>query len=292
MTSNKDSAPAHSEGAEGVADAAGGRPHKRRARTRRDKFRRRFAGALALGVALAGVGALYAVFVPEPSTAHAAVDPALVRKGEQVYNNTCISCHGANLGGVEDRGPSLIGVGAAAVYFQTSTGRMPMVRQEAQAKRKPQRLTPEQIDAVMAYVQANGGGPVLPKASGKELRGDNPARGGQLFRLNCASCHNFTGQGGALSAGKFAPPLAPANEEQIYAAMQTGPANMPKFSDRQLTPEEKKDIIAYVKSVASSQNSPGGFGLGGFGPASEGVVAWVVGIGALIGATLWIGSKA
>ncbi|SFQ36808.1 ubiquinol-cytochrome c reductase cytochrome c subunit [Amycolatopsis arida] len=259
---------------------------------RRAKFRRRVSGLLALGVALVSLGGLYAVFAPEPQTAQAQGDPALLRKGEEIYNNTCITCHGANLEGVEDRGPSLIGIGEAAVYFQTSTGRMPMVRQEAQAQRKPPKLTPEQIDALGAYIQANGGGPQRPAEKGAELRGDNPARGSELFRLNCASCHNFTGQGGALSAGKFAPPLAPANEEQLYTAMLTGPQNMPKFSDRQLTPEEKKDIIAYVKSVNDGNNNPGGNGLGGFGPATEGVIAWLVGIGALIGVTLWIGSRA
>jgi ubiquinol-cytochrome c reductase cytochrome c subunit len=124
------------------------------------------------------------------------------------------------------------------------------------------------------------------------LRGSDPARGGELFRLNCASCHNFTGRGGALSAGKFAPNLDPASEEQIYTAMLTGPESMPKFSDRQLTPAEKMDIIAYVKSVSDSNNNPGGNPLGGIGPASEAVVAWVVGIAALVGVTLWIGSKA
>ena len=35
--------------------------------------------------------------------------------------------------------------------------------------------------------------------------------------------------------------------------MVTGPQNMPKFSDRQLTPEEKQDIIAYVKSAAEAR---------------------------------------
>ncbi|SFB36392.1 menaquinol-cytochrome c reductase cytochrome c1 subunit precursor [Amycolatopsis marina] len=259
---------------------------------RRSKFRRRMAGALALGLALLSAGGLYAVFAPEPQTAQAQVDPALLRKGEEIYNNTCISCHGSNLEGVQDRGPSLIGIGDAAVYFQTSTGRMPLARQEAQAQRKPPKLTPEEIDALGAFIQANGGGPVRPDETGAALRGDNPARGGELFRLNCASCHNFTGQGGALSSGKFAPELGPATEEQIYTAMLTGPQNMPKFSDRQLSPEEKRDIVAYVKSVSDGNNNPGGNSLGGFGPASEGVIAWVVGIGALIGATLWIGSRA
>lgn len=256
------------------------------------KFRRRMAGAMALGVALLSAGGLYAVFAPEPQAAQAQEDPALIRKGEEVYNNTCISCHGENLQGVEGRGPSLIGVGEASVYFQTASGRMPMVRQEAQALRKPPRLSPEEIDALGAYIQANGGGPQRPEESGAELRGSNPARGAELFRLNCASCHNFTGQGGALSAGKFAPELAPASEEEIYTAMQTGPQNMPKFSDRQLSPEEKRDIVAYVKSVSDGNNAPGGNGLGGLGPASEGMIAWVVGIGVLVGATMWIGSRA
>jgi len=285
MTSSKDSASASSGGA-----APG--PRGKRGRTRREKLRRRFAGALALGIALVGVGALYAVFAPEPQTAQAAADPALVRKGEKIYDNTCITCHGSNLEGVEDQGPSLIGVGEASVYFQTSTGRMPMSRQEAQPDRSPVQLDPDEIDALMAYVQANGGGPQLPEETGEELRGDDTARGAQLFRLNCASCHNFTGQGGALSSGKYAPELQDANEEQIYAAMLSGPANMPKFSDRQLTQQEKEDIVAYVKSVSAGDDGGGGLSLGGFGPASEGVVAWVVGIGALLGATLWIGSRA
>ena len=40
---------------------------------------------------------------------------------------------------------------------------------------------------------------------------------------------------------------------------------MPKFSDRQLSPEEKRDIVAYVRMAAEAPN-PGGYGLGGFGP--------------------------
>jgi ubiquinol-cytochrome c reductase cytochrome c subunit len=196
---------------------------------------------------------------------------------------------------VQDRGPSLIGVGEAAVYFQVSTGRMPAVRNEAQAERKDPKFTSEQTDALGAYVQANGGGPVVVREENGEiaqasLRGDDIGRGSELFRLNCASCHNFTGKGGALSSGKYAPPLGAANEQQILTAMLTGPQNMPKFSDRQLSPEEKRDIIAYVKD--STETAPqGGWGLGGFGPATEGLAMWAVGIVAVIGAALWIGAR-
>jgi ubiquinol-cytochrome c reductase cytochrome c subunit len=241
---------------------------------------------LALAVALLSAGALYVVFAPQAQTARAQEDPALVRQGEQLYNNACISCHGMNLQGVNARGPSLIGVGEAAVYFQVSTGRMPASRQEAQIAEKPVRFTPQEIDALGAFVQANGGGPIVPKDS---LAGGDVARGGDLFRLNCASCHNFTGRGIALSYGKYAPAIQGVNAQQIYSAMTTGPQSMPRFSDRQLTPEDKKDIIAYLQS---DRNNPGGYSLGGFGPVPEGLISWIVGITALVGVTLWIGSKA
>ncbi|WP_028922786.1 c-type cytochrome [Pseudonocardia acaciae] len=269
-------------------------------RSARTKLHRRVAAALALGFALLGSGGLYAAFAPQPQTAVAADDSALVAQGQQVFNNHCISCHGSNLQGVADRGPSLIGAGSAATYFQVSSGRMPLARQEAQAERKHPLAEFDQnteegrrnTDALSAFVQANGGGPERPAEHGLALRGGDPARGGELFRLNCASCHNFTGQGGALSSGKYAPPLAPASEDQIYTAMLSGPQNMPHFSDRQLAPEEKKDIIAYVKSVSDGQNNPGGNPLGGIGPVSEGLIAWIVGITALVAVTLWLGAKA
>ncbi|WP_017976209.1 c-type cytochrome [Actinopolyspora halophila] len=256
------------------------------------KFRRRLSGVLALGIALVAAGGLYSVLLPEPQTATAAEDPSLVREGKELYKTSCISCHGENLQGVEDRGPSLIGVGGAAVHFQVSTGRMPLMRQEAQAPRKPVDFSPREIRALAAYAQSVGGGPKQPSAEGEQLQGDDPARGAELFRLNCASCHNFTGRGIALSAGKDAPELSQATEQQIYEAMHTGPANMPKFSERQLTPDEKEDIIAYVKSVTDGNNNPGGNALGGYGPGPETVVAWVIGLGSLVGLTLWIGARA
>jgi ubiquinol-cytochrome c reductase cytochrome c subunit len=257
----------------------------------RSKLQRRIAGLLALAFALIGTGALYSFMVPEPQTATAQPDAVAVREGQTVYNTTCITCHGANLEGVQGRGPSLIGVGEAAVYFQTETGRMPLAQQGAQADEKPRKLTTDEISKVMAFIQSRGGGPTLPAERGEQLRGTDPARGGELFRLNCASCHNFTGRGGALSSGKSAPALDDSTELEMYAAMVSGPESMPKFSERQLTPEEKKDIIAFVKSVTNGNNNPGGNPIGGLGPQSEGLIAFIVGMAALLGITLWIGAK-
>ncbi|MDT5274444.1 MAG: ubiquinol-cytochrome c reductase cytochrome c subunit [Mycobacterium sp.] len=262
----------------------------------RRRLRRRFSAGLLLVVALATAGGLAAVLTPSPQVAVAdESSSALLRTGRQLFETSCVTCHGANLQGVPDRGPSLIGVGEAAVYFQVSSGRMPAVRGEAQAVRKDPIFDESQIDALGAYVEANGGGPnVLRNPDGsiamKSLRGDDLGRGGDLFRLNCSSCHNFTGKGGALSSGKFAPDLEPANEQQILDAMRTGPQNMPKFSDRQLSFESKKDIIAYVRTAAE-ERSPGGYGLGGFGPAPEGMAMWIIGMVAAIGLALWIGAR-
>jgi ubiquinol-cytochrome c reductase cytochrome c subunit len=263
----------------------------------RRRLRRRLSAALLLLIGLAVAGGLAATLTPDPQVAVAdESQSALLRTGKQLFDTSCVTCHGANLQGVPDRGPSLIGVGEAAVYFQVSTGRMPAMSLEAQMPQKPPQFDPAQIDALGAYVQANGGGPTAPRDQNgniaqDSLLGDDVAAGGDLFRLNCSSCHNFTGKGGALSSGKYAPSLAGAEPAQIYTAMLSGPQNMPKFSDRQLSPEQKRDIVAYVR-MATNAPDPGGYGLGGFGPTSEGMAIWIIGIVAIIGVALWIGARA
>ncbi|AMO62130.1 Ubiquinol-cytochrome C reductase QcrC [Mycolicibacterium phlei] len=263
----------------------------------RRRLRRRLSGAVLLLLGLGLAGGLAATLTPTPQVAVAdESQSALLRTGKQLYDTSCVTCHGVNLQGVADRGPSLVGVGEAAVYFQVSTGRMPAMRGEAQAPSKPAQFDEQQIDALGAYIQANGGGPTLVRDDNgriaqESLIGDNVARGGDLFRLNCASCHNFTGKGGALSSGKYAPDLGNAEPAQIYTAMLTGPQNMPKFGDRQLSPEEKRDIVAYVVESAKTP-SYGGYGLGGFGPAPEGMAIWIIGMVAAIAAALWIGARA
>jgi len=141
-----------------------------RGRSARGKLHRRIAGALALGIALLSAGALYTVFAPQPQTAIAQDDSQLVAQGQQVFDNHCISCHGANLQGVTDRGPSLIGVGSAATYFQVSSGRMPLARQEAQGERKKPLYTREQAQQIGAYIQSLGGGPELPNQTDAQLK--------------------------------------------------------------------------------------------------------------------------
>ena len=260
-----------------------------RARARqRSKRRRRLANVSGLLAGLILTGALYSAFSPASAAEDSGTQSSAEAAGKALYDRSCISCHGSNLQGVPGRGPSLIGVGEASVYFQVHTGRMPLTRQEAQAQDKPPVFSDKEIDQLMAYVEAHGGGPTVPSGN---LRAGDVAQGGELFRLNCASCHNFVGKGGALSSGKAAPSLNDATDLEIYAAMLTGPENMPVFGDNQLTPSEKRSIIDYVQTI-KEQADPGGAGIGRIGPVSEGLVIWVVGIGALLFAVFWMGSKA
>ena len=254
------------------------------------KLMRRVSGTLAIFFALVTLGFAYQALTPSPQTASAQdYSAADIAAGKQIFTNGCITCHGSNLQGVINRGPSLLGVGQAAVYFQVSTGRMPAVENGAQMHAKEPFYNPDQTRQLGAYIQSVGGGPEVPSGSLQDTAA--VARGGELYRLNCASCHNFTGKGGALSQGKYAPSLEAATPEEIYAAMLSGPESMPKFSDGQLTPDEKKAIIAFIQNNNSTVD-PGGYALGGFGPAPEGLVAFLVGMGAIVALTLWMGSRA
>jgi ubiquinol-cytochrome c reductase cytochrome c subunit len=264
-------------------------PTERARARRRSRTRRRLANVAGLMAALVLTGAAYSFFSPASADdTGTVVANNAVEAGRSLYERSCITCHGDNLQGVPNRGPSLIGAGEAAVYFQVHTGRMPLARNEADAQNKPPVFSDEEIDQLMAYVQANGGGPTVPSG---DLRDGDLAAGGELFRLNCASCHNFVGKGGALSSGKAAPSLNDATDLEIYTAMLSGPENMPVFGDNQLTPAEKRSIINYVQTV-KEQADPGGAGVGRIGPVSEGLVIWVVGIGALLFGVFWMGSKA
>jgi len=269
-------------------------------RAARSKLRRRLSAGVRLLAALTLVGGLYTAFAPGVGQAEDTVKLSqTAEEGKRLYEVSCVTCHGRNGQGVNERGPSLIGVGSAAVEFQVNTGRMPLARQEAQAERKQPALTPEEAKKIGQYIQELGGGPQLP--SDEELKnlvdraktedgGKGLATGGELFRVNCSSCHAFSTGGGALSSGKYAPGLQDSTPRDMYAAMLTGPQNMPVFGNSELTPQDKANIIAYLENVNSDQD-PGGWNIGRYGPVPEGLVIFLVGIAALVFATLWIAGK-
>ncbi len=251
--------------------------------------RTRISGYAVVLLALVLVGGLYtALAAPKPKADNGTNQSIAVKEGRQLYLQGCSTCHGLNNQGGAG-GPSLIGVGAAAVVFQVESGRMPLANGAAQAPRKKPKYDRTQIDQLAAYIQSVGGGPTVPSGA---LDDGNLALGGDLFRTNCSSCHNFAGAGGALTRSKYAPTLKPADARVIYTAMLSGPENMPRFSDNTITPDEKRAIVRYVRFITNENKDPGGASLGHYGPIPEGLVVFLVGIGVLILVTLWIGARA
>lgn len=253
--------------------------------------RRRHPAAIfvVLLLALIFTGGAYAAFAPKDAEAAPTAAADDVVKGKQLFQANCASCHGV-AGTGSKAGPSLVGVGAAAVDFQVGTGRMPMTQPGVQAPRGKPQMTPEQTRQLAAYVASLGTGPAIPNAENYNGQGDI-AKGGELFRVNCAMCHNFVGSGGALTRGKYAPKLGDVSGKHIYEAMLTGPQSMPVFNDTNLSPSDKNDIISYLKYMEGEANT-GGHNLGNLGPVTEGMFAWTIGIGLMIGAAVWLGRKA
>ena len=257
--------------------------------------RHRFAGTLVLLLGLVVAAGAYAAVAPKPATAEETTSRD-VEAGRSLFEIGCASCHGLNAEGIEtDRGgnygPSLIGVGAAAVDFQVGTGRMPMAQTAPQAPRKKVAYTDEEIMQLSAFVASLAPGPAIP---GKEYTDvdsatvDDIREGGEIFRTNCTACHNAVGAGGAMPNGKFAPDIRDVSAKHIAEAMITGPQQMPGFSDDIVTPEEKRNVIAYIKSVNEQPGS--GLGGGSLGPVVDGLFAWLIGIGSLVLVAVWIGA--
>ncbi|MGW2487683.1 cytochrome bc1 complex diheme cytochrome c subunit [Streptomyces sp. NPDC001606] len=252
------------------------------------------AAVVVLLLALAATGGLYAAFAPAGKAQADETSQSLttISEGKKLYEVGCASCHGTGGQGSSD-GPSLVGVGAAAVDFQVGTGRMPAATsQGAQAVRKKPVYNQAQIDQLAAYIASLGAGPSVPTKQQYGPDGADIGKGGELFRTNCAQCHNFAGKGGALSMGKFAPSLEGVAPKHIYEAMLTGPQNMPSFPNTTMSEKNKKDIIAYLNAVNGDKTvNPGGLALGGLGPVTEGLFSWIAGLGALIVVAVWVAAR-
>jgi ubiquinol-cytochrome c reductase cytochrome c subunit len=251
--------------------------------------RHKATGLAVLLVGLLTTGLGYAAVTGTAQASAPQASASQIEEGKKLYLEGCATCHGLAGQGSTD-GPTLVGVGAAAVDFQVSTGRMPLAAPINQAPRKAPIYTEEEIAALASFVASLGPGPAIPTDEQLDFEDASLAEGGELFRTNCAQCHNFAGKGGALSEGKYAPSLMDATPKEIYEAMLTGPQQMPNFSDGTLPEEQKKAILKYIDNLQSGE-APGGLALGSFGPVTEGVFIWTAGIGILLAFAVWIGAK-
>ena len=239
-------------------------------------------------LALCLVGGAYALLSPAGDRADAAIASGKnddVANGKALFEANCSSCHGLN-------GRGRAGQRPVADRCRSGRGRLPGQHRPhaggeqhrcAGAAEGPARVGDPGGDRRPGGVRAVAGrrSHPCPTADMVDPAKGDPAKGGELFRANCIQCHNWVGAGGALTEGKHAPSLNKATPTQIYEAMITGPQAMPEFNDSTITPEQKRDMIAYIVKVRE-QVDPGGSGLGRIGPVTEGLVAWIVGIGLLV----------
>jgi ubiquinol-cytochrome c reductase cytochrome c subunit len=204
---------------------------------------------------------------------------------EDLFRADCAVCHGAGGRGTS-RGPSLVGVGEAAAHYQLTTGRMPLPDPDAPSRRRDPAYPPETIEALVDLVGSFGGGPDVPTV---DVRGADVSRGGTLYRLNCAACHQSTGEGGAL-VQREAPPLDRSTPVQVVEAIRLGPGQMPQFGPAALDDAQARDVAAYVQYLRAPDDA-GGLPIWHLGPVPEGAVAIIVGLGLAVLATTWIGSR-
>jgi ubiquinol-cytochrome c reductase cytochrome c subunit len=220
-----------------------------------------------------------------PGSTSAARSP-LAEEGQSIFEEGCSSCHGFTGKGVEGRGPSLIGAGAAAADFYLRTGRMPLNQVGDEPLRSPPHYPGHKIRALVAYVGSLGKGPAIPTVDPEE---GSLSEGLQLFGESCAGCHGIGGKGG-VAIGGYAPPLGAATPRQVGEAIRVGPYLMPRFSEAQLSDEEVDSIARYVE-LTKEPDDAGGWGIGHIGPVPEGLIAWLAAIAAILLVARLIGER-
>ena len=161
-----------------------------------------------------------------------------------------------------------------------STGRMPLASPQHQPVRSQPKSHLDQIAAIVAYAQTIApGGPAIPDV----VPGDgNLTLGNALFLGNCAACqrrrrHRRLRGRRPDRAVAWTPPTA----TQIGEAIRTGPGEMPQFGPQTFSDNDVNSLARYLLWVRDNGRE-GGLQLGRAGPVAEGLVAVVIGLGALI----------
>ena len=241
-------------------------------------------GALAALPVLAAAAAVAVVLWHGPGAQGAPTAPS--PPARTTFLADCAVCHGPQGKGT-GRGPSLQGVGPASVDFMVRSGRMPLDDPGDAMARRPPRYTGRQLDELIAYVSSlTGGGPAIPHV---DPQAGDVSRGATLYRLQCAACHSWAGTGGALE-GRQAPAVTPASPVEVAEALRTGPGTMPVFGQAAVTDHQVNDIAAYVATLSHPDNR-GGLPLKYLGPVAEGAVAIVIGLGAAVAMSRFLGGR-
>jgi ubiquinol-cytochrome c reductase cytochrome c subunit len=206
--------------------------------------------------------------------------------GLTLYQQNCASCHGQR-GEGSQRGPSLIGVGAAAADFYLRTGRMPLAQEEPQAKRGKPKFGDSDIADLDAFVASLAAGPSIPSVSPGEV-----TTGRKLYLQECAACHGASGVGYTQVGGRTAPSVLQSTPQEIAEAVRVGPNTMPQFPENVLDEEQVNSIVSYVAHLQQVRvQDQGGANLGSLGPVTETLVGFA-GVAVLLVVIRLMGKRA
>ena len=262
----------------------------------RRRLRRRLTGAALLVVGLSVAGGLAATLTPAPQVAVAdQSQSALLRTGQQLYETACITCHGANLQGVQGRGPSLIGVGEASVFFQVSTGRMPAMRGEAQAPARRRPSTARRSTRSVPTCRPTAAVPWSPRPQrrGRQQVADRhrpgPRRRPVPPQLRVVPQLHRQGRCPVL------------RQVRAWSDGRQPHRDLHRDADR---PAEHAQVLRPTAVAGGEEGhrrlrpdggphpESGWLRAGWLRPAPEGMAIWIIGMVAVIGVALWIGARA
>jgi quinol---cytochrome-c reductase cytochrome c subunit len=209
-----------------------------------------------------------------------------LERGRTIYTESCASCHGLALQGIRGRAPRLRGVGARAADFYVRTGRMPLDKPGDEPLRRKPAFDKGEIAALVAYI-ASFGGPGIPKV---DPAAGEIAIGQHAFTSHCAGCHQVAAEGGMVTKARV-PRIKGIDPTTVGEAVRIGPYLMPPFSEKQLDQHELDSIARYIQ-FAENPDDRGGWGIGHIGPVPEGMVAWFIGLLALVLVIRVLGERA
>lgn len=202
-----------------------------------------------------------------------------------IYLSDCSVCHGADGRGTS-KGPTLEGSGRAGVDYVLTTGRMPLPDPTAETVRRTPKYEPATITVLEDYIATLvPGGPDIPHV---DVAAGDLAQGGEIYRAQCAACHEWAGDGGAL-LHREAPALGAATPAQVAEAVRIGPSAMPVFSTAALSDTDLNGVVRYVEYV-DAPDDHGGQPLWHLGPVAEGA-AGLAALAVLLVAIRLLGSR-
>ncbi|MBE9524918.1 MAG: c-type cytochrome, partial [Chloroflexi bacterium] len=185
-----------------------------------------------------------------------------VHRGRKVYNEQCVSCHGAQgEGGV---GPALNNRAVLkntldAIFFSVIRSGVPGTEMPAWSVDFGGPLTDEDVRDAVAYIRAwePNAPEILP-----EVFEPNAAVGALLFESTCAICHGANGMGGVSNMdGETIPAindsqrLAALNDDWYRGTIRNGrPAKgMPTWGTV-LSPDQVEHVVALIGSWRSGED--------------------------------------